>query len=131
MPFDGIDATPALNRARLIEALRDVPPKHMWNFGTVYREPDALRHECHTTGCAIGLGKVIGLWDQVDGTLRNIIQQTVAPRLGQDFLSLMPVLCPKIDAYTSRITEGPFIERRYGDVTAAMVADALEAAEAI
>lgn len=58
MPFDGKEAqfeTPALRRARLIEALRQpMPEGHTWDFDVLLN-----RHPCGTTGCALGVAKLI------------------------------------------------------------------------
>ena len=87
MPFDGTISTTTLNRARLIEALRNVPQDHTWDFGSIYREvlPIDLfdpRPNCGTTGCAIGIGKKIGLWDNTEGIVSSVIKKSVAPALG-------------------------------------------------
>jgi hypothetical protein len=58
MPFDGRDNTPALNRARLIEALRaEMPRDWRWDFGNCGAGPS----HCGTAGCAIGLAYKLGI----------------------------------------------------------------------
>jgi hypothetical protein len=60
MPFDGTEATPALRRRILADALRAQMPKgHEWEFGA-YLEV----RECGTAGCAIGLAHL--LWPEAE-----------------------------------------------------------------
>jgi hypothetical protein len=57
MPFDVATETPAIRRARLIEALRgNMPPNHEWNFTFSYEE-----RGCGTAGCAIGVAIRLGI----------------------------------------------------------------------
>src|ERR1700723_3358129 len=51
MPFDGTQIeTPALRRALLLEALKNLPRNFEWNFWKVYK-----RTSCGAEGCAVGL----------------------------------------------------------------------------
>lgn len=105
MPFDGRDNTPALNRARLIEALRAGPEN--WDFGQF-------------EFCACGVAKHIGLvsnhfdYPDLGQVLGLTHRQAVDIFLGGDRL-FGEDGTPKFYDVGTR-----------GDVTPAMVADALE-----
>lgn len=109
MSFDGSDSTPALNRARLVAALRDLPPNHRWDFTYCWDDDD-----CGTSGCACGVATIIGLSNSDDlndvfpliGLTENQADNILSAEIGftLDFYGVLP-----------------------HQVTAAMVADALEA----
>jgi hypothetical protein len=111
MPFDGRENTPALNRARLIEALRAPMPENFeWDFRQIEKEV-----ACGTAGCAMGLAKAMGLL----GDCRFPCTGVMAKALG-------------IDLIKNSQLENIFLSPRYcgvtcmEKVTSTMVADALE-----
>lgn len=113
MPFDGKEVqfeTPALRRARLIEALRgEMSNEFVWDFTTIMGP-------CGTSGCALGLA--CKLWPDSFDTLSD---PWAEPEQGE-FFGISEDAARRIF-----YDEGEF----YGvdaleDVTPAMVADALE-----
>lgn len=115
MPFDGLTETPAIRRARLIEALREpMPARFEWDFCNIVSIT-----KCGTAGCALGLANVI--WPGAIGRLCN------ATVVGEFF----GVTANDVDLvfYDCSIGE---LDRPYprwlrrDEITPAMVADALE-----
>jgi hypothetical protein len=108
MPFDGQNYdTPALRRARLIEALRaDMPEGFTWNFKTADKVSS-----CGTVGCAIGLARHrFGFGGRCAGNLGEAIG--IGCESGWQIFGL--------DAVREVYGVPP------NDVTPSMVADALE-----
>lgn len=105
----------AKNRAKLIAALRGkMPPRFIWDFGTVYRESD-----CGTVGCALGLSMDLGIIDL--GRCSELSRALAIPgELGRG------IFVPVQRLGYSGIVVG--YGCRYGDVTPQMVADKLEGA---
>lgn len=116
MPFDGIDAHPALNRTRLIHALRAQLPKNFrWEFGEFELRNDV---GCGTAGCAMGLAKFIGIVGDAD-------VETVCAAIGIPPRAGYRIFWP---GHMDEETFGPYgAEHDYDSVTPQMVADALEA----
>ncbi len=107
MPFDGTEIdTPALRRARLIDALRHLPRLHRWDFAFA-----GGKVGCGSAGCAVGLAHGIGLIDEP-------YVSTLGEALGllpEQYLKIFDCLGPSNDygVPTSKVTP-------------AMVADVLE-----
>ncbi len=100
MPFDIATETPAIRRARLIEALRN-DTEWEWNF-------------CNTAGCAIGMARHLGL----EGP--NLCENLgLSDQQFEDIFGLLPFKCWINDW-------SPFYRMPRTKVTPAMVADALE-----
>lgn len=113
MPFDGTTETPAIRRARLIEALRaEMPEGFIWDFRHVAQKTD-----CGTAGCALGLACLI--WpddDHLPTPGHRATLNSVATFFGVD----------PITAYMVFFNPYYYGFHDYHQVTPAMVADALE-----
>ena len=101
MPFDVATETPAIRRARLIEALRGEMRGWRWDY--LYVDTG-----CGTAGCALGLAR--RMWPEMDGLSTDEEAKFLGLR-ESDFFDVFFGLCIA--------TEEP--------ITPAMVADALEA----
>lgn len=127
MPFDGVE-TVQVNRARLIEALREMPENFVWDLSK-WREKTA----CKTTGCAVGLAIEIGLIDQLHWSI--VPTSVLADKIGISRDQAREIFNPAtffnpattVGKFTSPIIEGPFKGHYFFQVTSEMVADALEA----
>lgn len=115
MPFDVATETPAIRRARLIEALRrEMPPNHTWRFSAVFH-----KNGCGTVGCAIGVGILIGLpIGEDDGATGSVKLEELAEVFG----------ITAFDANRIFLSTEAYGACAHCDVTPAMVADALERA---
>lgn len=120
MPFDGRDSTPALNRARLIEALRaEMPADYRWNFAVIHRQ-----QSCGTVGCAIGLAIHIGLPVKLSPAIDSSLDRSIA---ATDLAAVFGI--SKIDAFDIFMSTGAYTgcsRLQPWKITPAMVADALE-----
>jgi len=100
--------TPAIRRARSIEALRAPMPENFeWKFDTVYK-----RTECGAVGCALGVAMDIGV-------VARFTVESVAEALGLTFNDAVAIFSPYDVNYEYGVP--------YDEVTPAMVADKLEA----
>ena len=111
MPFDGTENTPALNRTRLIAALRaPMPSGFRWWF------PYFLVYDsCGTAGCAMGLAVTLGLMSDTDG------DELLAKKLGLSESDVGHVFYNESEEDDAR-----FYGVAMDQVTPQMVADALE-----
>lgn len=105
MPFDGTISTHALNRARLIEALRN-DKEWKWNF-------------CKSSGCAIGMAATI--WSEVRDTKDSRVIP-LANLLGINLDKALDVF----GFVTNTFEYSEFYKTTRDKVTPTMVADALE-----
>lgn len=113
MPLDGTLTTPALNRARLIAALRaPMPEGHRWDFCEVSGE-----EEYGTYGCAFSI--IDRLWPGATDVNADGVPV-------HEFIGLTREQCHAIFGVMSYQFDR-FYKFPKRDVTPAMVADALEA----
>jgi hypothetical protein len=121
MPLDGVSPH-FLARARLIDALRDLPSTHEWDFKMGFAHKD-----CGTLGCAMGLAVAIGLLRDTEIYAGFSSLANMAVVLGLSSESLRPIFNPDQENFRPfRIFHGPFMGLTYDDVTPEMVADELE-----
>ncbi len=105
MPFDIATETPAIRRARLIEALRN-DTEWKWNF-------------CNTAGCAIGMARHLGLAGSNSNLCDNLGLSD------QQFGDIFGCLRSVSEFHLNR-GWSPYYGMPRAEVTPGMVADALE-----